>query len=246
MPRFSAPTFFFFWWRWNHGYPRADVLPLALPRGGEGLWRSGVGSDPSAAAAASSGAGAQWLCSCVLPLRAACVLVSWVMQAPCWCPLPGSSGLEARLCWDWAPQQQPSSPSPPAFFWPAPAPRSPPSMWVSLTLARCHPSVGRAEVLLTRVPHMWALHSVPEPGFRIPLGTQSVVGRMDEALVSGHVHPTLQLSGWCGGGDPGPTYPAHFSPVSHRFAVPAPGATNSSVNALEETRVAELLLTSPG
>lgn len=93
---------------------------------GKGLWRSGSGvQTPALLRAASSGA-SSWrsvaLLLCSPSQRAACVLVSWVCRLLL-VPL-------ARLLWalrgccllGLGPQQQPSSPSPPAFFWPAQRP----------------------------------------------------------------------------------------------------------------------------
>lgn len=206
---------------------------------GKGLWRSGSGvqtlrcCEQPAQGPLELAPVALLLCS---PLRGQHVRpVSWVCRLPCWCPLPGSSWapLEAAACWDWA---HSSSPPPQVLLLSSgllsAQVTSPPSIAGEPAHGRVPPFCWEAEVLLTRVPHMWALHSVPELGFRIPHSGHSVSRGEDGQLplsLDTQSYPQLSGCGVKGGGRPGANMPKPTSPRCPGCPVPAPGATNSPV-----------------
>lgn len=110
------------------------------------------------------------------------------------------------------------------------------------------PAHGRGAALLLGGQRRSYSPGCPTRGHRIlclsqafaslPLGTQSVVGRMDGFLLSGHVLPAPgSLGGVKGEGDPGPTCQSPLFSGVLGVPVPAPGAVNSTVN---ETRVSEV------
>ena len=188
-------------------------------------------------------AGAQWLCSCVLPLRGQHAS-SWAGYAgSCWCgrlPLPGSSGpSEAAACWDSAHN---SSPPPQVLLLSS-------GLLSAQVTSFCvgEPAHGRGAALLLGGQTSYSpgcptcghcILCLSQAFASLTLGTQSVVGRMDSFLLSGHVHPAPScLGGVKGEGDPGPTCQSPLLPGVLGAPVPAPGAANSSVN---ETRVSEV------